>query len=625
MYYKQIEKIHQVSQNIRREIGDNMSQIAPWFNYGEIEKYYNDLHQTFTTRYDMDTYDYQNPEAIRIREGCSITYDQAFSQINEIRDNLTCISAQLNTILTKHQKNAKVELINNDYFEITTHRYNKFLKPYITKNRNKEISLINGTRIKITDYEEVPLIKKNKIGLRYIFQNEIDLSVCERICMEERAKIKRDIYLFIQSQNNEKVADFVAILDCLCNDIYLIETKGYVMPILDESATKSFVEIEGVSHPIISSLCEYKTNSVIFDEEKKGMLLYGVNESGKSSLMKAIGMNVILAQCGMPVCCQSMRFHPYKKVYTRIQSQDNLWLGQSTFNVEIQELNNIIQGADDKTLILADELCSGTEVTSANKILLSTIIWLSRIGSHYLFTTHLHSLKRSPRLAECEGLHIYDIPIRYDEEKNELVYPRKLVEGNSEELYGVMVARANHLPDDFMDLVDSVSIVEKRQQNAKYNTQKRMDKCEVCGCGADERKLTIDHMLEQQSANENGIIEDTLNKRRIHKNHIDNLVCVCSFCHEKKTKGEISYRYEQTNNGKKLVIDRKTEEAPPESQPRRRLQTNPGITEMLQEFVYSRSQCGEKEIADEFKRTYPVHRKPSVKRIRKIKEQMVLM
>jgi DNA mismatch repair protein MutS len=336
--------------------------------------------------------------------------------------------------------------------------------------------------------------------------------------------------------------------------------------------------------------------------------------------MKAIGMNVILAQCGMPVCCRSMNFYPYEKIYTRIQSQDNLWLGQSTFNVEIQELNNIIQGANENTLVLADELCSGTEVTSANKILLSTIIWLARKRSHYLFTTHLHSLKQSPRLRECDGLHIYDIPIRYDRERNELVYPRELVEGNSEELYGVMVARANHLPVEFMDLVDSVSLGERRTpQRSKYNTQKKMDICEVCGCTADERKMTIDHNLEQQAANEFGIIDDNKTNRRIHKNHLDNLVCVCTFCHERKTKGEISYEYQYSNNGKRLVVMENQSALESEKE-----QNKKSIQNVLEEFVYQRMNThGEREIANEFKNEYTGYKKPSLKSIRKIKENLM--
>jgi DNA mismatch repair protein MutS len=651
MYYKQIEKIYHIAHNIKREIesqqinnqddnrDDNQDEqteynellesLYSWFNYDTIKYYYDEIRTEFENKYDMETYDPRNPDSVRIREGWSYIYDNAFSIINYIRDNLVCISTELNTILQKKRRDAKVELINNDYFEITKNRYDKYLKPYINKNKNKNISLTDGTNIKLSDYEEVPLIKKNKIGLRYNLTNHVEISECEKTCLEEREKIRRDIYLFIKSHNIDEIAEFVSTFDCLCNDIYLIENKGYVLPTLDTKKSSGFVEFEGVSHPIIKELHDYITNNVTFNNEKRGMLLYGVNESGKSSLMKAIGMNIILAQCGMPVCCKSMNFYPYEKMYTRIQSQDNLWLGQSTFNVEIQELNNIINGANDNTIVLADELCSGTEVTSANKILLASLIFLSRKKSHYLFTTHLHLLKKSPRIKECEGLHIYKIPIQYNEEKNEIVYPRKLEEGNSEELYGVMVARANHLPDKFMDLVDSIETNEIRNiQYSKYNSQKRMDKCEVCGRSKNDHKLTIDHNLEQQSANNNGIIHDIEGNRNIHKNHIDNLVCVCSFCHEKKTKGEISYEYVQTNNGKKLVVTELKQNNERDNEQESELDENEldenevrkKIQKRLKEFVYKRMNThGEKEIATEFKKKYSKYKKPSVQNIRRIK------
>lgn len=629
MYYKQIQKIHRVATKLK-EFTDERGELK-WFSYDDVNQYYQELHTAVSERFDMDTYQTQCPDEIRVQEGASINYDTAFHQINVLRDNLTCISTNLNTILRQRHKSAKVDLVDNDYFEITKTRYKQFLLPYIQKNREKTISLVNGSSIQLKDYEEVNLSKKNKIGLRYRFENDIDIKECERICTEEREILKRYISNTIQEMNNDKITSFVTKVDRLCNDIYLLTNLGYKLPTLDMESEKSFVDFDGVSHPIIQSLREYKTNSVRFDQEKRSMLLFGVNESGKSSLMKAIGMNIILAQCGLPVCCQSMRFFPYKKLYTRIQSQDNLWLSQSTYNVEIQELNNIVQGANDSTLVLADELCSGTEHTSAVKIVLATIKWLSDKNTHFLFTTHLHSLKENSMIRDCQGLEFYDIPIHYDEEKNEIVYSRKLVKGVGQELYGVMVARANHLPIDFMNLIDRTPINDiKQKQESKYNKEKRMDNCEVCGCTANERKLTIDHRLEQKEADRFGIIRDENGNQTIHKNHIDNLVCVCTFCHEKKTKGEISYHYEETNRGKILrVVNLKNETIPrceenenincevvPEHQPEINIQ------QKLEEFVYRMRDYGEKAIADKFKKQYSAYKRPTIRKIRKIKENL---
>ena len=98
-------------------------------------------------------------------------------------------------------------------------------------------------------------------------------------------------------------------------------------------------------HPIIeriNSSSEYVPNDVMIGlEEVSGMLLYGCNAVGKSSLMKAIGLNIILAQAGFFVAAKTFTYHPYKKIFTRISGNDNIFKGHSSFAVEILELNNI--------------------------------------------------------------------------------------------------------------------------------------------------------------------------------------------------------------------------------------------------------------------------------------------
>ena len=73
-------------------------------------------------------------------------------------------------------------------------------------------------------------------------------------------------------------------------------------------------------------------------------MLYGVNAGGKSSLMKSVGLNVIMAQAGMFVAADDFYYNPYHSIFTRIGNQDNIFKSQSTFEVEMSELRNIIKG-----------------------------------------------------------------------------------------------------------------------------------------------------------------------------------------------------------------------------------------------------------------------------------------
>ena len=101
--------------------------------------------------------------------------------------------------------------------------------------------------------------------------------------------------------------------------------------------------------------------------------------------MKAIGLSVILAQMGSYVPNSEMIFYPYKSVFSRIPSGDNLHQGQSSFIVELSELRNILKKADENSLIIGDEIMSSTEAVSAISIVSSSIIELSNKKSSFVF------------------------------------------------------------------------------------------------------------------------------------------------------------------------------------------------------------------------------------------------
>jgi DNA mismatch repair protein MutS len=636
-YYRQIKKVYNITNKLQNIFVErNYENQFSWFNYESISKYCNDFIELFENRFDLSNYDFRNPESININYKFNNIYTDAYYLIEYAKNKLSIVSSKITEILSKKiKRNVKLDWIDYHYLEIAEKTFNQYLKPYIQKNKNELIIFDDNESIKISEYEKIPLQKKNKIGIYY---NIIDRDLIEekqKICEDEIYKMKMDLINFIIDENNENISEFVALLDCMCNNLYLIREKCYELPELDETSDTPYIDCNNISHPIIKYIDMYTPYDVLFNNDNRGILLYGVNESGKSSLMKAIGMNIILAQCGLPVCCEKFRFHPYKKLYTRIQSQDNFWLGQSTFNIEMSELNPIIRYSDDYTLVLADELCSGTENESANRILLASLIWLSRRKSHFLFTTHFHELKKSPHITngDCEGLNIYHIPIKYDKDNNRLEYCYKLVEGYGEELYGMMVARANHFPDEFMDLAETsilssgtnmtrtnrfpdefIDLTEtatlsskKNMQKSRYNGKKRMFKCEVCGVTInDGATFEIDHLLDQKYADEHGIIKK--DNSFIHKNDINNLVCVCTNCHREKTKNNISYEYVRTNRGNKLIVKKK--------------ENNEKTT--LKNFVLKQMNKGERIIRELFIKLYPDHPKPSLKKIRKIKEETYL-
>jgi DNA mismatch repair protein MutS len=173
----------------------------------------------------------------------------------------------------------------------------------------------------------------------------------------------------------ESIISFVSLIDVISCKAYIAKKYNYTRPVLCE-AESSFFKVEGLRHPLIEHILQeeiYISNDVHLGEEQKGILLYGTNAVGKSSFIKSIGIAIILAQAGFFVPCKRLAFKPYKHIYTRILGNDNIFKGLSTFAVEMLELKNILNGSTKDSLILGDELCSGTETDSAISIFLAGV------------------------------------------------------------------------------------------------------------------------------------------------------------------------------------------------------------------------------------------------------------
>ena len=232
----------------------------------------------------------------------------------------------------------------------------------------------------------------------------------------------------------------------------------------------------GLRHPIIESNDErgiYVPNDVFLGtnnqtehnhitlnasdgEDVLGTLLYGINSSGKSSLMKSIGLSVVLAQAGFFVPAVELRFGLYDKLFTRIVSQDNLYKGLSTFAVEMMELKNIFNRANERSLVLGDEISQGTETESALAIVSSAILKLISLKSTFIFATHLHQLGSIPQLQKLQNLIFLHLGIKYDESNDSLIYNRVLQLGMGDSLYGLEFAKSLHMDKEFLTMAQSI-------------------------------------------------------------------------------------------------------------------------------------------------------------------------
>jgi len=353
------------------------------------------------------------------------------------------------------------------------------------------------------------------------------------------------------NQDLQKLHQFIADLDVSSTIAKISIQNKYCKPVLIDNE-KSCLVAQDIRHPIVELITtdtEYVTNNVTLGKDNHdGILLFGTNACGKSTLMKAIGLTVIMAQAGFYVPCQSFQYKPYTKIFTRILNNDNIFRGQSSFAVEMMELRSIFQLSDENSLILGDELCSGTETNSAISIVSKSLDILSEKRSSYIITSHLHQLNDVSLVKALRNLHIYHLKIKYD--NNVLTYDRKLNAGSGPSIYGLMVCEAMGLSDDFIrgsndilkELINKPSSI-MNTKSSNYNKDVFMDECKICEGPAEETH----HIKEQCSADDNGMID------HYHKNNKHNLVVLCKTCHSKVTHGKLLiHGWKETSRGSQL-------------------------------------------------------------------------
>ena len=359
---------------------------------------------------------------------------------------------------------------------------------------------------------------------------------------------------------------FVSAVDMIQNRCHVARKYRYCRPTTDAgcgegeaSAAPSFVRATGIRHCLIERINEdecYVTNDV--ELSGSGILLYGTNAVGKTSLIRAIGVAVIMAQAGFYVPATTFVYRPYRAIMTRILGNDNLFKGLSTFVVEMSELRVILRMADANTLVLGDELCSGTEMDSAISIFVAGLQHLYRAGASFIFATHLHEIAAYSELREmAPRLRLAHMRVFYDKSRDTLVYDRKLQDGAGESMYGLEVCKSLHLPGDFLENANTIRVkyrgVSTKTPTAsilddavpsRYNAAKLRRLCELC---EKVRGTEVHHLQHQESADADNFIA------HIHKNHPANLASVCEDCHREIHTTGVEHMKVKTGKGVRIV------------------------------------------------------------------------
>ena len=495
------------------------------FNINEIEKYHiNNINNSFFIK------------------GVNDEIDSIQENIDNIDNFFYEFAHKLSNMIENGCNFVKKEYSEKDghFFLITSNR-SKLLKNQFIVNKIDTIIIETSKKKYTIKKNEIEFKKHNntsnvRITLPLITElsDEVILLRSKISSVVQEAYLKKLSDFDIKySETLDVITKFIAHIDVIKSGAKSAIKNVYCKPVINKEMKDSYFEAKNIRHPIIEKINvneKYVPNDIkLGDKELKGMLLYGTNACGKSSLMKAVGLNIVMAQAGFFVPCSSFTYKPYKYIFTRINNNDNIFKNQSSFAVEVSELKSIFKRCNSESIIIGDELCSGTESISALSIVAAGITKLSQDNTSFIFATHLHQLSSMERLQKIKNVKNFHLRVTYNKNKDVLIYDRKLENGSGSSIYGLEVCKAMDLDKDFLKLANKIrreimDINDKilSDKKSKYNNSVYIDKCAIC----EGKTEDVHHINFQCESNEDGIID------HYHKNHKANLVGLCKKHHD---------------------------------------------------------------------------------------------
>ncbi len=241
----------------------------------------------------------------------------------------------------------------------------------------------------------------------------------------------------------QRIARAIAELDVLSTFAEVAAREGYVRPTIVDDFT---LDIDAGRHPVVERMMprdKFIPNDLLLDERARMIILTGPNMAGKSTVLRQIGLIVLMAQIGSFVPASAAHIGVVDRIFTRVGASDNLVRGQSTFMVEMSETSAILHTATSRSLVLLDEIGRGTATYDGVSIAWAVTEHMhEHIGCKTVFATHYHELTQLSD--ELSALRNYNVAVR--EAGDEILFLHRLQPGGADRSYGIEVGRLAGLP-----------------------------------------------------------------------------------------------------------------------------------------------------------------------------------
>ena len=353
--------------------------------------------------------------------------------------------------------------------------YNKIFGYYI------EVSKSN-----VKDIPEDRYIRKQTLttGERYIteelkkMENEI-LGAKEKIIAleyDEFVNIRNEIQS--NAKRIQRTASAISKLDVIQGLANVANELNYCKPeIMDDDV----IDIKNGRHPVVEKIIPYgdfvQNDSLLNANKNRLNIITGPNMAGKSTFMRQVALITIMAQIGSFVPAEYAYIGVVDKVFTRVGASDDLSSGESTFMVEMMEVANILKNATDRSLVILDEIGRGTSTYDGLSIAWAVAEYVSKLKSKTLFATHYHELVGLE--GKIDGAKNYHITVK--ERGEDIIFLRKIVEGGTDESYGIHVAKLAGVPKEVTNRANEILFKLEKKNIMNGKAESKSEKAENAG------------------------------------------------------------------------------------------------------------------------------------------------
>ena len=339
--------------------------------------------------------------------------------------------------------------------------YNKVFGYYIEVSRSQikeikeEYGYIRKQTLANAERYITPVLKEKENIILGAEEKIINLEY--KLFMDIREVVKRYI------KDLQETSIILSEIDMLQSFSIVSDQNKYIRPTI---INKKEIELLNSRHPVVEKVLsdKYVANDIIMDKKTNILLITGPNMAGKSTYLRQLAINVIMAQIGCFVPCTSAKLPIFDKIFTRIGASDNLVSGESTFMVEMKEANIAIQDATENSLVLFDELGRGTATYDGMALAQAILEYIDdKIKCKTLFSTHYHELTTLERdLKELKNIHV-----EAEEDNKNITFLHKIKNGAIDKSYGINVARLANLPESLINRASEVLDIYENNSNKK--------------------------------------------------------------------------------------------------------------------------------------------------------------